>query len=134
MHVVAVLCIYRPIGLLGDGWGRGTVNEEGEFPTASKMINRLSLKVLIILLNTYFKSIIEWLPEALGLYRIKVPRHGLHFNWSELESVITLFNTYFESITEWRPEALGLYKIIFDTVYGSQVLSLLLDISATHSA
>ena len=27
--VVAALCSYRPIVLLGDGWGRGTVNEEG---------------------------------------------------------------------------------------------------------
>jgi len=40
--------------------------------------------------------------------------------------LITLLNTYFESIAEWLPEALGLYRIIFDAVYGSLILSLLL--------
>jgi len=32
--------------------------------------NGLSYKVLITLFNTYFESITEWIPEALGLYRI----------------------------------------------------------------
>ena len=45
---------------------------------------------------------------------------------SELESVDYLVNTYFESITEWLPEALVLYRIIFDAVYSSWILSLLL--------
>jgi len=43
-----------------------------------------------------------------------------------LKVFITLFNTYFESITEWLPEGLGLYRIIFDAVYSSWILSLLL--------
>jgi len=43
-----------------------------------------------------------------------------------LKALITFVNTYFESITEWLPEALGLYVLIFDAVYGSRILSLLL--------
>ena len=49
-----------------------------------------------------------------------------HFKWSKVESVDYLVNTYFESITEWLLKALGLYRIIFDVVYGSWILSLLL--------
>ena len=32
--------------------------------------NGLSLKMMITLFDTYFESIIKWLPEALGLYKI----------------------------------------------------------------
>ena len=47
-------------------------------------------------------------------------------NGLSLKVLITFVNTYFESITEWLPEALGLYRIIFDAVYCSWILSLLL--------